>query len=779
MSGDRVGPLTPSTSHLSPRVGAATLLVFNLVLFAPLLWTGGVLSSHDFVRAHHPWRMGPDGVLESENRLLSDPAASGETTLVRYRKFPEGLFWNPWVSSGAIGPFHLAQGFLSPFVALPALLLPEAGIETGILFLKFNFAFLAAYAFLRSRRFSDLAASAGAAAWAFATGQTVWGLWMQTSVSVTYPLLLMAADRALEEESAWRAIRFGALAILLCLAGGFPHWIVYGAAAASLYLLLRVFERRGAGFARAARASARLAAAAVIAAAILTPSILATSRFLRESGYRELRRGMGSSFALPLRQLILYAWPGYVGTPRRDNYAGVGWIPGDNYIETATGVGVAAAALALVGLATLKRRSEARFAAVLGAAIALPLYGGGGLLAVVGKLPLLDIGLFARAKILIVFAIAILAACGVEALERLAADSPARALVLRIVPFAIAVPLALLALDFYPECRPEQAVFEDTPGIVRLREAARRGERFAAAGWTLIPNVSEALGVDDVRGHFLLDAGYRRLVTAADPNAYGPYGTYLVFDPWSLDPASPVLDLLGVRWLAAPPGASSPVGAEAETRDAAPFRVDGNAAAAHSEPGGPRPLLARAYAGKDLTLFERPTALPRFFSVAQTRLGGIEEVRKADRDTLAHAVFVDSADRARLDAAEATPEGIAPRGIGRVAIAELRPERFRVEVEGRAPSLLVTTQKRFPPYWRCFLDGREVPAFTADGLFLGVDVPAGRHTVEGRFVIPRAELLISVAGVVALLAVILRAHSSQLSASSGQPEGLRVRSSLS
>ena len=744
------------------RLGLATLLVFDLVLFAPLLWTGGVFSSHDFVRTHHPWRMGPDGVLESENRLLSDPAASGETTLVRYRKFPEGLFWNPWVASGGIGPFHLAQGFLSPFVALPAFLLPEAGIETGILFLKFNFAFLAAYAFFRSRRFSDLAASAGAAAWAFATGQTVWGLWMQTSVSVTYPLLLMAVDRALDEERDPRAIRFAALSLLLCLSGGFPHWILYGAGAAALYFLIRAIALRGKG---AARALFRLAAAGAIAAAILTPPILATSRFLRESGYRELRRGMGASFALPLRHLLLYAWPNYLGTPRRDDYSGVGWIPGDNYIETAAGVGVAAAALAVVGLATTLRRRgrrrEALFAAVLAAAIAIPLYGGGGILAVVGRLPLLDISLFARAKILIVFALAILAACGVEALERAAADSPLRRLALRAVPFVIAIPLALLALDFYPECRPEQAVFRDTPGVVRLREAARRGERFAAAGWTLIPNVSEALGLDDVRGHFLLDAGYRRLITAADPHAYGSHGTYLVFDPQSLDVRSAVLDLLGVRWLAAPPGASRPVGVEVESRDAAPFLPEESGAprsglSESREPGVPP--LARAYAGSDLSLVERPTAFPRFFSVSETRLGGVEEVRRADRGTLASVVYVTAADRARLEAIGAR-RAATPRGIARVAIAELLPERFRVEVEGDSPSLLVSTQKRFPPYWHTSLDGREVPAFTADGLFLGVDVPAGRHVVEGRFVIPRSEIAISLIGVAALLAVMIAAKT--------------------
>jgi hypothetical protein len=741
------------------RLGLATLLVFDLVLFAPLLWTGGVFSSHDFVRAHHPWRMGPDGVIEAENRLLSDPAASGETTLVRYRKFPGGFFWNPWVASGAVGPFHLAQGFLSPFVALPAFLLPEAGIETGILFLKFNFAFLAAYAFLRSRRFSDLAASAGAAAWAFATGQTVWGLWMQTSVSVTYPLLLMAVDRALEERGDARAVRFGALAILLCLAGGFPHWILYGAGAAALYFAVRAIEGRGKS---AARAVLRLAAAGAIAVAILTPSILATRRFLRESGYGELRRGMGGSFALPLRHLLLYAWPNYLGTPRRDDYSGVGWIPGDNYIETAAGVGVAAAALALVGLATIvrrrdaKRRGEAAFAALLAALIAIPLYGGGAILRLVGHLPLLDISLFARAKILIVFALAILAACGAEALERAAADSAPRRLALRAAPFVIAIPLALLALDFYPECRPEEAVFRDTPAIVRLREAARRGERFAAAGWTLIPNVSEALGLDDVRGHFLLDAGYRRLLTAADPHAYGSHGTYLVFDPQSLDPRSPVLDLLGVRWLAAPPGASRPVGAEVESRDAAPFLAE-EGPTGRSEPDeSGSPPLARAYAGSDLTLFERPTAFPRFFTVAETRVGGVEEVRRADRDTLQSAVFVSAEDQSRLEA------GGRRRAARRVSIVELRPERFRVEVEGDAPSLLVSTQKRFPPYWRTSLDGRDAPAFAADGLFLGVDVPAGRHVVEGRFVVPRLEVAVSLIGVAALLAVMIAAKTPRL-----------------
>jgi hypothetical protein len=692
------------------RFGFATLLAFDLVLFAPLLATGGVFSSHDFVRAHHPWRQGDNGVLEVENRLLSDPAASGQTTLVRYRRFPSGLFWNPWVSAGGMGPFQVAQGFLSPFVALPALLLPEAWIETGILFLKFNFAFLAAYAFLRSRRFSDLSSAAGAAAWAFATGQTVWGLWMQSSVSITYPLLLMAVDRALEEPRTARALRFAALAILLCLAGGFPHWILFGAFAAGLYGLVRAIELRGRGV---VRALGRLAAAAAVAVAILVPSILATRRFLDASEYETIRRGMGGSHPLPLRHLRLYFVPDYAGTPRGDDYTGVGWIPGDNYIETAAGVGLAAAALAFVGLAALLRhgrhRKEALYAVLLGAAIAIPLYAGGRLLSAVGSLPFLDIGLFARAKILILFAVGILAACGVEALERAAADSPWRSLALRTAPFLVAVPLAFQALDFYPECRPVDAVFRDTPGIRRLRELTDGGWRFAAAGWTLLPNLSEPLGLEDARGHFVLDARYRRLLAGADPQAYGTYGTYLVFDPVSLDPSAKVLDLVSVRYLAAPPGVDSPIGPEIEEHDAAPFHPPGAPVRARRDVGGAS--LRRVYAGEDLTIFERPTALPRF----------------------------------RLE------------GPGTLRTLALEPERFAVEIDAPEPVRLVTSQKVFAPYWRLLLDGMDVTREASDGLFFELTVPTGRHRLEGRFQVPRAEAAVSGIGLLALAAIMIAA----------------------
>jgi hypothetical protein len=685
-------------------------------------------------------------VREAENPLLADPAASGQTTLVRYRDFPRGFFWNPWISSGTVGPFHLAQGFLSPFVAIPALLLPEAWIETGVLFLKFNFAFLAAYFFLRSRKFSDLAAAAGAATWAFSTGQTVWGLWMQTSVSVTYPLLLLAVDRAFEDDRPARTLLLASAAALLCLAGGFPHWILYGAFAAGLYFLFRAAREGG----KAARALGRLSLAAAISIAILTPSILASSRFVEASGYREARKGMGTAHPLPLRHLRLYLLPEYQGTPRRADYRGIGWIPGDNYVETAVGIGVVAAVLAAAGIFWRPRRRLVAWAVTLGATVALPLYAGGALLEAAGSLPFLDITLFARSKILIVLALSVLAACGTEALERLASGSALRRTALQTAPFVISVPLAFLALDFHAIARPRDAVFVDTPGIARLRERAGPAPaRFAAAGWTLLPNVSEVFRLEDARGHLLHEAAYRRLLSGADGNAYGRYGTYLLFHPRSFDPASPVLDLLNVTTLAAPPGSRLPTGVEVERRDAAVMEAL-DAGTVHPDPDPAK--FPKIYEGRDLTLFARPGAFPRFRLVSRAMAGGVEEARAADRATLASGVFVPPDVATRLAAAEAS------RGSGgEVRVALFEPERFELEATTPLPSLLVTSQKSFPPYWRLYLDGARVPGFTANGLFLGLELPAGRHRVEGRFLIPRLELVISFLGLITLGAVVVRA----------------------
>jgi hypothetical protein len=117
-------------------------------------------------------------------------------------------------------------------------------------------------------------------------------------------------------------------------------------------------------------------------------------------------------------------------------------------------------------------------------------------------------------------------------------------------------------------------------------------------------------------------------------------------------------------------------------------------------------------------------------------------------------MFVPEREHVRLSASE------RERGKeGAARIVELSPERFVLETESASPTLLVSSQKRFPPYWRTYLDGREVASLAANGIFLGLEVPAGRHRVEGRFVVPGKETAASLLGFVALAAVLWRARN--------------------
>ncbi|HEU5248807.1 MAG TPA: hypothetical protein VFW15_02375, partial [Thermoanaerobaculia bacterium] len=96
---------------------------------------------------------------------------------------------------------------------------------------------------------------------------------------------------------------------------------------------------------------------------------------------------------------------------------------------------------------------------------------------------------------------------------------------------------------------------------------------------------------------------------------------------------------------------------------------------------------------------------------------------------------------------------------GTVRVVRFGPEDFELATETPLPSLLVSSQKRFPPYWRLFLDGAPADGFAANGLFLGLELPAGRHRVEGRFRIPAPELAISGLGLIGLAAVLRKAVS--------------------
>jgi hypothetical protein len=698
------------------RATAALLPVANLLFFWPVLFHGRVFSSHDVVLSEYPWKARSE-IAAPRNRLLSDPATSSETQLRHFRRFPEGFFWNRGAAGGIPGPINIVQGDLSPFFWLPALALPESAIETGILFLKFNASFFFAWLLFRRLGFSQNAAAVASAGWAWSTGQSVWWLWMQTSVSLFFPLLLLCAEESLVSRTTRRSVALGGIIFLGFLSAGYPFWIVYGVFAAGLYVLFRIPE---AGARAAWTAAVRLAASFVLALAILFPAYRLSWRFLRETGHVESRRGVGAQFAMPLRQLRLYLAPDFAGDPSRDDYRGVGAGPFDNYFETACGVGPIVLGLAALSLANRKRRALAAYAAALALFVGIPLYGGGTALKLVGSLPGFSEGVFLRARILIVFAISIACAVGAESLEdALGSSTPARRL-LPLLPYLAAVPLLFEAAKSYPAVERRDALFSPTPGITRLEELARAApSRYLATGGTLMPNVGETFGLEDVRGHLMHEKSYREILRSADPSIDSGHGTFLLASAQTLDPLSPALDLLNVTAIAAAPGSKMP--------------------------------LETLYDGPDLVVFSRPTAFPRFFAVSRVEPGGAAETAAATRDALAGGVFLSTSDTIRL----------APKLIGsdptqaRISIARYRAESFSVDVTTRDPVILASSQKIFEPYWRGFLDGRPAPAVRCDGLFFGVLVPAGSHRIEGRFEIPRPEIAVSLAGLGVLLGLLV------------------------
>jgi len=65
------------------------------------------------------------------------------------------------------------------------------------------------------------------------------------------------------------------------------------------------------------------------------------------------------------------------------------------------------------------------------------------------------------------------------------------------------------------------------------------------------------------------------------------------------------------------------------------------------------------------------------------------------------------------------------------------PGRWRIEVDGAAPALVVVAEAWFPG-WEAKVDGKKAPLVEADGAFLGVPVDAGAHVVTLEFNRPAA-----------------------------------------
>jgi hypothetical protein len=61
-------------------------------------------------------------------------------------------------------------------------------------------------------------------------------------------------------------------------------------------------------------------------------------------------------------------------------------------------------------------------------------------------------------------------------------------------------------------------------------------------------------------------------------------------------------------------------------------------------------------------------------------------------------------------------------------ITEFRSDRVTAQTDADSPGRLILTDLMYPG-WQVTLDGKQAEALTVEGMFRGVDVPAGSHTV--------------------------------------------------
>ncbi len=153
--------------------------------------------------------------------------------------------------------------------------------------------------------------------------------------------------------------------------------------------------------------------------------------------------------------------------------------------------------------------------------------------------------------------------------------------------------------------------------------------------------------------------------------------------------------------------------------------------------------------GPDLRIWENRRAAQRFWIVRKVVPGDLETLLRANPPLDLQAVAV--VDR---PAAKRLAPALHRAGAGateRLTLERATPARYELEARLAAPALLVGSIPAHPPLWHAEIDGRPAELVPADGLFLGLPLPAGRHRVTLHAGLPGSWRFLSAMGLLALI----------------------------
>jgi len=719
----------------------ALLLV---VLFGPALFLGKVLLPGDIlpgVVQPEDARKPPQG-----NLLQLDLVTQIVPLQAQVRREIRSGAWPLWNDLAGAGMPLLANPQSQTFEPLVLLALPfplsaAVGITAG---LRVLIALVFFFLLLRRQGLSDGSALFGSLAFGLGGFLLLWLNWPIGNSPALLPLVLYALV-VTDERGARRDYLLLVAALFSLLVGGHPETILYVAIVGSLFALSRLLRQPS------REQPARLARwilAAAIACGLAAPGLLPAFRLIPQSlrhhwvevrnermdehplavGIRGARPGLGK------RIVLIYA-PNAFGNSRYGHY----WGDSNNNEDATAFVGGAAILAALLAFLPARRRfrEERIFLALaplsLLIAVRIP-----GVPLLLSNLPVLNQSISSnrRMLLLVAFSFAWLGACTVERWRTgegprrgavllggaillgaivwgylLSAHLPALAalrwfwLGTQLAAVAVAAGLmafgrrgkttitalcALVAVELLVIHRPanpslpRSAYYPATPLIRFLQENAG-GSRIAGLANRMLPNANQVYGLADLR---ISDP----LKPFSYVQAVGPVSASIRSTEHILTKAEhPIYQLLGVRWLVAPPRMSSIPGLRVAFRD----------------PTG--------------RVFERERVLPRLFlpESAESAQGKPWPAWLAENpDFAARALLVSTAGWAAARPADSALEIVAAAPARLEARARLAEQR------------LLASSVYQDGGWRLLLDGRLHPTLVANGPFVASWLPAGEHRVD-------------------------------------------------
>lgn len=222
----------------------------------------------------------------------------------------------------------------------------------------------------------------------------------------------------------------------------------------------------------------------------------------------------------------------------------------------------------------------------------------------------------------------------------------------------------------------------------------------------LVNNRATYAGLEDISGYNPMQpARYRDLINALNG------GVTQNYHQTNLLPAgffSPLLDLLGVRYLVVP----------ANERGTERFWQE----------------LVKAYPtvyqDHAVRVLENPRAFPRAWIVHDAR-----EAAPGEALNLMSSGIVDLRQTAVLETAPPTMGRPESGQVDTVAVDETQPDRVRLTAHASTPGLVMLSDT-WDSGWRATVDGHPARLLVADHALRAVAIPAGSHVVEMRFAPP-------------------------------------------